>query len=95
MSQSTVVRCVLGHAEEQEENKTLFIPLQPEGDKPTAAGDSSCRRQLHSTPATAQRIMLNQGMTSPVERGVGNGAITTTLFAVQRKAGFGLGLVLS
>ena len=79
----------LGHAEEQEENKKLFIPLQAEGDKPTAVGDSSRRRQLHSSPARAQRITLNQGMTSHVDRGVGNGAITTTLFAVQRKAGFG------
>ena len=95
MSQSTVVRCVLGHAEEQEENKTLFIPFQAEGDKPTVAGDSSCRRHLHSSTATAQRITLNQGMTSQVNRGVGNGAITTTLFAVQRKAGFELGLVSS
>ena len=70
-------------------------PFQAEGDKLTAAMDSFCRRQLHSSPATTQRITLNQGMTSPVERGVGNGAIMTTLFAVQRKAGFGLGLVLS
>ena len=71
MSQSTVVRCVLGHAEEQEKTKTLFIPLQTEGDRPTAAGDSSCRRHLHSLPATAQRITLNQGMTAHVDCGVG------------------------
>ena len=73
-----VIRCVLGHAEEQEENRTLYIPLQAEGARPTAASDSSCRRHLHSSPATAQRITLNQGMTSHVDRGVGNGAKTTT-----------------
>ena len=51
-----------GLVEEQEENRTLYIPHQKEGARPPAAGDSSCSRQLHSSPATAQRITLNQGM---------------------------------
>ena len=76
-------------------NKNAVHSLQAEGDMATAAGDSLCRRQLHSSPATAQRITLKQGMTSHVDRGVGNGAITTTLFAVQRKQVLELGLVLS
>ena len=59
-------------AEEQEENRTLYIPHQTEGARPPAAGDSSCSRHLHSSPATAQRITLNEGMIN-VDPCVANG----------------------
>ena len=73
MSQSTVDRCVLGHAEEQEENKNAVHPFPSRGRQAYNYRGQFCRRHLHSSPATAQRLTLKQGMTSQVERGVGIG----------------------